>query len=154
MALAYIGLGTNKGDKQANLILAAAYLAERAGAITALSDFYETKPWGFASDELFLNAALGLETQLPPLELLTLTQAIERELGRTEKSINHQYKDRTIDIDILTYDDQVINLPELTLPHPHMHERLFVLEPLMEIAPRYKHPVLNETIETLYNQLV
>lgn len=154
MAVAYIGLGTNKGNKRRNLITASAYLAERAGEISALSAFYETEPWGFSSDELFLNAALKLETALPPLELLELTQDIEKKLGRTHKSINGHYEDRTIDIDILAYDNLIMDTPGLVLPHPHMHERLFVLEPLMEIAPGYTHPVLGKTIRELYRLLI
>lgn len=154
MASVYIGLGTNKGNKRKNLIMASVYLAERAGDITALSDFYETPPWGFNSDELFLNAALRLETNLSPLDLLTLTQEIERELGRTSKSIHGQYEDRTIDIDLLAYDDLIMETPELTLPHPYMHERMFVLKPLAEIAPSYVHPSLHQTIDRLYQQLL
>lgn len=153
MALAYIGLGTNMGNRRQNLTMAAAYLAERAGEITALSGIYETEPQGFSSDQLFLNAVMALETELSPQELLALTQSIEQEMGRTEKSVNHQYKDRIIDLDILAYDDLILNAPELMLPHPLMQERLFVLEPFSEIAPGYIHPLLNETIQALYHRL-
>lgn len=152
MALAYLGLGTNIGNKRRNLITAAALLAERVGDVLALSDFYETEPWGFASENIFLNAAVTLETTFSPSELLAATQQIETELGRTEKS-NGTYHDRTIDIDILMYDNQVIQTPALTLPHPLMHERKFVLEPLAEIAPFVEHPVLKERIIDLNNKL-
>lgn len=128
MAIAYLALGTNIGNKRRNMITAAALLAERVGDVLALSGFYETEPWGFQSDNTFLNAALQLETGLPPLELLKATQEIELEMGRTQKS-NGAYHDRIIDIDILLYDDLILQTPELTLPHPLMHERQFVMEP-------------------------
>lgn len=145
MAIAYLALGTNIGNKRRNMITAAALLAERVGDVLALSGFYETEPWGFQSDNTFLNAALQLETSLPPLELLKATQQIEIEMGRTQKS-NGAYHDRIIDIDILLYDDLILRTPELTLPHPLMHERRFVMEPLAEIAPNLVHPVLKKTV--------
>lgn len=145
MAIAYLALGTNIGNKRRNMITAAALLAERVGDVLALSGFYETEPWGFQSDNAFLNAALQLETSLPPLELLKATQQIEIEMGRTQKS-NGAYRDRIIDIDILLYDDLILRTPELTLPHPLMHERRFVMEPLAEIAPNLVHPVLKKTV--------
>lgn len=152
MAIAYIGLGTNIGHKRRNMITAAALLAERVGDVLALSDLYETEPWGFASENTFLNAALILETSYSPVELLGATQQIEREMGRMEKS-NGVYHDRIIDIDLLMYDDRVVQTPELTLPHPLMQERKFVMEPLAEIASAVVHPVLGETIGTIYNKL-
>lgn len=148
MAIAYLALGTNIGNKRRNMITAAALLAERVGDVLALSGFYETEPWGFQSDNTFLNAALQLETGLPPLELLKATQEIELEMGRTQKS-NGAYHDRIIDIDILLYDDLVLQTPELTLPHPLMHERQFVMEPLAEIAPNVIHPVFKKPVVSL-----
>ena len=145
MAIAYLGLGTNVGNKRRNMITAAALLAERVGDILALSGFYETEPWGFESENFFLNAAVKLKTSFSPLEVLQITQQIEKELGRTEKS-NGVYHDRIIDIDILLYEDEVLQIPELTLPHPLMHERKFVMDPLAEIAPFVVHPVLKERI--------
>lgn len=145
MAIAYLALGTNIGNKRRNMITAAALLAERVGDVLALSGFYETEPWGFQSDNTFLNAALQLETALPPLELLKATQQIEVEMGRTQKS-NGAYHDRIIDIDILLFDDLILRTPELTLPHPLMHERQFVMEPLAEIAPNVIHPVLKKPV--------
>lgn len=152
MAIAYLGLGTNIGNKRRNMITAAALLAERVGDILALSGFYETEPWGFESEHLFLNAAVKLRTSFPPLELLRITQQIEKELGRTEKS-NGAYHDRVIDIDILLYDNEVLRLPELTLPHPLMQERKFVMDPLSEIAPFVVHPVLKERMIDLKERL-
>lgn len=148
MAIAYLALGTNIGNKRRNMITAAALLAERVGDVLALSGFYETEPWGFQSENTFLNAALQLDTSLSPLELLKATQEIEIEMGRTQKS-NGTYHDRIIDIDILLYDNLVLQTPELTLPHPLMHERLFVMEPLAEIAPNVIHPVFKKPVISL-----
>ena len=145
MAIAYLGLGTNIGNRRKNMITAAALLAERVGDVLALSGFYETEPWGFRSDHFFLNAAVKLRTSLSPEELLPATQEIEKEMGRTEKS-NGTYHDRIIDIDILMYDDWVMQSADLTLPHPLMHERKFVMEPLSEIAPFVEHPLLKKRI--------
>ena len=152
MAIAYLALGTNIGNKRRNMITAAALLAERVGDILALSGFYETEPWGFESENFFLNAAVKLKTSFSPLEVLQITQQIEKELGRTEKS-NGVYYDRIIDIDILLYGDEVLQIPELTLPHPLMHERKFVMDPLAEIAPFVVHPVLKERIIDLKERL-
>ncbi|WFE85412.1 2-amino-4-hydroxy-6-hydroxymethyldihydropteridine diphosphokinase [Parabacteroides chongii] len=151
MAIAYLALGTNIGNKRRNMITAAALLAERVGDVLALSGFYETEPWGFQSENTFLNAALRLETSLSPLELLKATQQIEVEMGRTQKS-NGTYHDRIIDIDILLYDDLILQTPELTLPHPLMQDRRFVMEPLLEIAPNVVHPVFKKTIVSLIRE--
>lgn len=152
MAKAYIGLGTNIGNKRRNLITAAALLAERAGDVLSISSFYETEPWGFESDNTFLNAALLLETELEPLQLLSFTQEIEKEMGRTQKS-DGEYHDRIIDLDILLYDLCVINEAALVVPHPLMHKRQFVMEPLAEIAPMLVHPVLNKTMLELAEEI-
>lgn len=152
MVIAYLSLGTNIGNKRRNMVTAAALLAERVGDILALSDFYETEPWGFDSENTFLNAVLTLETDFAPMELLKATQQIEIEMGRTQKS-NDVYHDRIIDIDLLMYGDLILNTPELTLPHPLMRERSFVMAPFAEIAPEVVHPVLNKTIGDLYKEL-
>lgn len=147
---AYLGLGSNLGNRRRNLITAAALLAERAGDVLALSSFYETEPWGFVSENRFLNAALALETSLSPFDLLRLTQTIEREMGRAAKSAQGIYHDRLIDIDLLLYGDEVVRSAELEIPHPHLHERRFVLEPLREIAPFLRHPLLEKNMEELF----
>ena len=152
MATAYLGLGTNVGNKRGNLVTAAALLAERVGDVLALSGFYETEPWGFQSENTFLNAALQLDTSLSPLELLKATQEIEIEMGRTQKS-NGAYHDRIIDIDLLMVDEQILHTERLTLPHPLMHKRSFVMEPLAEVAPLVKHPVFGKTMRELLSEL-
>ncbi|MBE6275460.1 MAG: 2-amino-4-hydroxy-6-hydroxymethyldihydropteridine diphosphokinase [Bacteroides sp.] len=131
----YLGLGTNQGDKEANLRAAVEEIEKRVGEITSLSAFYDTEPWGFASDNRFLNAVCCVSTGLEPFELLAVTQNIERMLGRRTKSVNGFYSDRPIDIDILLYDDLRLYTPTLTIPHPLMTERDFVMKPLEEIAP-------------------
>ena len=133
MHTVYLSLGSNLGDKEQNLASAISEIARRIGDITAQSAFLETEPWGFDSDNTFLNAAVCLETQLSPYELLHTTQQIERDLGRKQKSEQGVYHDRIIDIDILLYDDLHIQTPELTIPHPLMQQRDFVLIPLKEI---------------------
>lgn len=152
MATVYISLGSNTGNRKYQIMQAVARLAERAGSISALSSLYVTAPWGFVSDHPFLNAALALQTLLSPHELLGLTQHIEKELGRTRKS-DGEYHDRCIDIDLLLYDGLVINSPDLVIPHPLMHRRAFVLEPLSEIAPELEHPVLHATVRRLREEL-
>jgi 2-amino-4-hydroxy-6-hydroxymethyldihydropteridine diphosphokinase len=152
MAIAYLGLGTNIGDKRLNLSSAIAIIEEKIGEVLAVSSFYETKPWGFESENMFLNAAIKVCTRLSPKELLVATQDIESCLGRKSKSVAG-YEDRTIDIDILLYDDLVYESNELTIPHPLMHERDFVMKPMAEIAPELEHPTLKENMKTLKERL-
>ena len=133
MAEVYVGLGTNLGDKEQNLRDAVQKIEEQIGKVVSLSAFYVTAPWGFASENSFLNAAACVDTDLSPLEVLRETQLIERELGRTTKSVDGVYCDRIIDIDILTYDDIKVDDPDLKIPHPLMEERDFVMIPLKEI---------------------
>jgi len=153
MAEVYVSLGTNLGDKDNNLRTAVRLMQERIGKVISLSSFYETAPWGFQSEHSFLNAAACIGTRLSPEQLLLVTQQIERELGRTQKSSGNVYKDRLIDIDLLMYDDLQIHSDQLVLPHPLMTERRFVLEPLAEIAPETIHPVTGKTIRELLELL-
>lgn len=135
MATLYLSLGTNLGDRQKNLSLALELIGREVGTVVSASDILETEPWGFDSSNRFLNMAIKVETTLQPLEVLHVTQEIERKLGRTQKSVNKEYHDRLIDIDILLYDDLVMNTPELKIPHPLMYQREFVMKPLAQIAP-------------------
>lgn len=131
----YLGIGTNLGDRAENLTRAVALISEQVGTVLACSSFVETAPWGFTSDNHFLNAVLAVDTALSPHELLRVTQSIERELGRLHKTIDGNYSDRIIDIDILLYEDLTIVSEELTIPHPYILMRDFVYLPLGEIAP-------------------
>lgn len=153
MKKVYLGLGTNLGNKEQNLQIAVQKIEEQIGRVISLSALYVTAPWGFSSENAFLNAALCVETQLLPLEVLRITQEIECEMGRTHKSVDGAYGDRVIDIDMLLYDDLVLDTPELKLPHPLMQERDFVMRPLAEIAAEVIHPVFKKTIRELYNSI-
>lgn len=129
----YLGLGSNQGDRQALLQEAIAQIGERIGQVERVSDFIETEPWGFQSENQFLNACCKVATTLSPQDCLQQTQEIERAMGRTAKSRGGQYHDRLIDIDLLLYDDLHITTPTLTIPHPHMYKRDFVMIPLRQI---------------------
>ena len=153
MARVCLSLGSNLGPRETYLRKALQALDKELGSLVKCSSFYETLPWGFSSDSLFLNAAACFDTLLSPEEVLALTQQIEKSLGRKEKSRQGQYADRCIDIDILLYDDRVIETPDMILPHPHMAERMFVLEPLAEIMPHLLHPLLRKTILQLKEEL-
>lgn len=129
----YISLGSNLGNKEEKLRRAIELINERIGSVLRTSSFIETEPWGFQSENTFLNAACLVETELTPMQCLRETQEIERLLGRTRKSKDGVYHDRPIDLDLLLYDDLQINEDDLILPHPHMQERDFVMIPLREI---------------------
>lgn len=151
--LAYLSLGTNLGNKEENLRAAMKLIEEQIGNIVSQSALYTSEPWGFTSENSFLNNVVAVSTTMTPEKLLETTQRIELTLGRTRKSVNGQYADRLIDIDILFYDQQVTDTPALTLPHPLLHRRLFVLEPLNQIAPTLTHPILKKDINTLCREL-
>ena len=129
----YLGLGSNLGDCRKNLERAIRLIGDRVGRVTRQSSFIETEPWGFESPNKFMNAVILCETTKTPREVLMLTQQIERDMGRMKKSVSGGYADRTIDIDILLYDDLTVDEPDLKIPHPLMHERDFVMRPLNEI---------------------
>ena len=131
----YLSLGSNLGDREDMLRRAIALIGERVGKVQRVSSFIETEPWGFQSEHPFLNAACLVLTTLSPLECLDATQQIERELGRRTKSSGGIYHDRPIDIDLLLYGNLKLSTPRLTIPHPHMYERDFVMIPLREIMP-------------------
>ena len=145
----YFGLGSNLGDKQKNLNDAIEMIKNRIGTVVAQSDFIVTEPVGFVSDNAFLNAAIAVETSLSPKDVLLLTQQIESELGRIHKSVDGVYDDRIIDVDILVFDDVTMDSSDLTIPHPRMKERSFVLEPLCQLAPDLVIPGETLTIAEL-----
>lgn len=150
----YLALGTNLGDKSENIFRAIKLINERVGMVIVHSAFYVTEPVGFQSENNFINAACLVMTSMEPLELLKATQEIEREMGREHKSVDGKYTDRVIDIDILLYDRIIFKDSQLILPHPHLHNRRFVLEPLSEIAGSYVHPILKRTLYELEEELV
>ena len=129
----YLGLGTNLGNRKRNIREAIDKIGEQIGVVKRQSALYETKPWGYSSPNDFINACVLVLTTMAPRQVLEATQRIEREMGRTLKSVDGEYHDRIIDIDILMIDDLVINEPDLHVPHPLMEERDFVMIPLKEI---------------------
>ncbi|MBQ9652507.1 MAG: 2-amino-4-hydroxy-6-hydroxymethyldihydropteridine diphosphokinase [Prevotella sp.] len=129
----FLGLGTNLGNREENIRRAIELIGERVGNVERQSSLCETEPWGFRSENLFLNAVVMVKTQLSPTELLETTQGIERYMGRKPNLSPGQYHDRPIDIDILLYDDITIDMPNLKIPHPLMKERDFVMIPLREV---------------------
>lgn len=148
----YLGLGTNEGNKEENIRGAIEELSHLLGIPTAVATIIETEPWGFQSDKSFLNTVVAFKSTLAPEEILKATQEIERRLGRTKKSIDGCYSDRPIDIDILLYGNRVIESEHLTIPHPLLHKRLFVLQPLAQIAPQVIHPTLGKSITRLLKE--
>ncbi|KAA6316643.1 2-amino-4-hydroxy-6-hydroxymethyldihydropteridine diphosphokinase [termite gut metagenome] len=153
MAQVYLGLGSNLGNKEQNLHNTIQKTEKRIGKVISLSAFYVTTPWGFISENDFLNAVVCVDSPLQPLEILEKTQKIECEIGRINKSTNGIYYDRLIDIDILLYDNLIVETEKLILPHPLMTRRLFVMQPLAEIAPNMIHPVLGKTMNEIYHSM-
>lgn len=146
--LCFLQLGTNKGDKFENLERAKYLIKSIIGNIISESSVYETEPWGYLDDETYLNQVIKVETQNSPKKLLKNCLDIESRLGRTR--LKNEYEPRTMDIDILFYENEIIQQENLEIPHPRLHERMFVLSPLMEIEPDYTHPGLHKTIQELH----
>ena len=167
-SLVYLGLGSNEGDRSGNLEKALRLIAAEAGTIVCRSSVIETEPWGFVSENKFLNMVVSIETPLSPSRLLTVTQRIERQLGRLHKTPSVSilraplsetsaaplppYHDRPIDIDILLYADRIVRTPRLTIPHPLMLQREFVWRPLLEIAPDILWPPTGRPVCTLVGE--
>ncbi len=146
----YLLLGSNMGNKFVAIQQARHEIEKVFGKLKKYSSVYEAEPWGFVSEELFLNQVVLIDTKEPPDKILAKILAIERRIGRDSKQ--HGSKSRIIDIDILLYGDAIINDPDLTIPHPRMHLRNFALIPLKEIAPSRVHPLLYKTIEQVESE--
>ena len=153
MAIVYLSLGSNKGDRIGYVQQAASLLgADEKISIVRTSAFYETEPWNMNTKNWFVNAVVEAKTTYSPKELLEVCQRIEKQLGREEKT-NTNYEDRTIDIDILFYNKDVINEDNLVIPHKYMHIRAFTLVPMMELNADFVHPVLHKSIVEMHNDL-
>ena len=156
MADAVVITGGNLGDVAGNLAAAREMIAAEAGKIVAESSVRDSAPWGFEAPERFLNQVLVIKTSLKPEELLARMQAIEKRLGRERPEVaagadetKRAYLSRTMDIDLLFYGNRVIGTPTLTIPHPRIAERAFVLDLLCEVMPEFRHPVLGKTMKEL-----
>ena len=153
MAIVYLSLGSNSGDRIGYVQQATSLLgASENISLIRTSAFYETEPWGMDSENWFVNAVVEIKTSLSPQELLAECQRIELQLGR-KRIENNGYSDRKIDIDILFYNKDIINDENLTIPHKFVHLRAFTLVPLLELIPNFEHPVLHKTISELHNDL-
>ncbi len=152
MNQAILLLGGNLGNRKLLLIEAISKIEKRCGKVIKKSKIYESEAWGFETDNNFLNQALAIETNMHAFDLLLELQQIEKELGRTVKTKqNQEYSSRLIDIDILFFNNEIIDIKGLTIPHPRMHLRKFTLNCILDIAPDYIHPVMNTTIKNISN---
>jgi 2-amino-4-hydroxy-6-hydroxymethyldihydropteridine diphosphokinase len=152
MKKVFLGIGTNLGERETNLKECVASIEKNIGPVLKCSSIYETEPWGFKSDNQFLNMVVLAETKLSPSGVMGASLMIESFLGRIRTG--KQYSSRIIDIDILLYDNIIIDEVSLKIPHPLMHERKFVLVPLCELDPDLVHPVLGKTFSTLLESCV
>jgi 2-amino-4-hydroxy-6-hydroxymethyldihydropteridine diphosphokinase len=147
---AFLGLGTNLGDREENLKKAIENISAFAGEVISCSQIYETEPWGLRSEDHFFNMVIQIKTSLKPVDLLKHLLKIEIQMGRVRGA--EKYSSRIIDIDILLYENEIINKPYLKVPHPMIQERKFVLVPLCDIAPEKIHPVIKKTFAALLKE--
>lgn len=143
----FLATGSNQGDRAEQLATALRLIAKKLGQIVQQSSIYETEAWGLTDQPAFLNQVLEIQSDLNPSDLLQAATEVEQEMGRVRQE---KWGPRKIDIDLLFYGAQIIDLPALKIPHPQLHLRNFVLIPLLEIAPDWEHPVFHQTIEQLY----
>lgn len=148
-----LSLGSNLGDREQQIHSTLKKIEERIGKIISLSALYHTAPVGFESPHQFVNCVCEVSSKLDIYTIFAITQMIEKEMGRAEKSVDGRYSDRVMDIDLIMAGDLVIDTQELTLPHPRFHQRDFVLRPLCEIAPDQVHPLLGKSIRQLFEEL-
>jgi 2-amino-4-hydroxy-6-hydroxymethyldihydropteridine diphosphokinase len=165
MSTVYIGIGSNIGNREKNCIHAIQLLKENGIAVKKQSSMYETEPWGIKDQPKFINMAIEVETKKEPEELLTVLKCIEKTIGREDAiccseptayrllPTAQRWGPRIIDLDILFYDDLILDRAGLKIPHPFMHEREFVLKPLAEIAPDKKHPIIKKTVMEMLNEI-
>ena len=154
MAIAYLSLGSNKGDRIGFVQQATSLLNATDGiSLIRTSAFYESEPWGMEAETWFVNAVVEVKTTLSPQSLLAECQRIESQLGRKRTEGEKGYQDRTIDIDILFYNKEIINDENLVIPHKFLHLRAFTLVPLLELIPNFEHPILHKTITQLHDDL-
>lgn len=146
MSIALLSLGSNLGDRVKNIYDGIQKVADKVGKVISYSPLYESKPWGVVSPNDYINACILVEAQTSPEEVMTILHDIEKEMGRVRST---KYNDRTLDIDLLLFDQLIIDTEELKIPHPRMHERLFVLVPANQIVPMFIHPLFQKSIQEL-----
>lgn len=157
MARVYLGLGSNLGDRVGYIQQAVQFLNDTKNIeVINTSSFYETEPVGIKSEKWFVNAVVEIETTIDPEELLKLTTNIELKLGRIrDLSLgNPKYQSRTIDIDILFYDNEIVSTDMIQIPHPRVHERAYALVPMLELAPDYVHPIMGSNVSDIHRSLL
>lgn len=148
----FLSIGSNLGNKKNNLQEAIDCIKKYDIKVIAISNIYETEPWGFETDNCFYNITLKITTDLNAFDLLSILLSIENNMGRIRNNENKSYISRIIDIDIITFENQIIETAKLTIPHPYMHKRKFVLLPLQEIEPFFIHPISNKSIDRLLQE--
>lgn len=142
-------LGANLGKINQNFEIVTLLINQNIGKILKTSSLYQSEPWGFETPELFINQVIEVQSDLSAFEILKETQAIEKQIGRKTKSVNQEYSSRLMDVDILFFNNDIIESETLTIPHPRLHLRNFTLLPLTEVIPNYNHPKLNKSISQL-----